>query len=371
MFGRTADQVRHQQVVATIAAPGQRHHSRALARGFIQPALQTPALVFIDDVAVVGVGGQIGIMSAHPSARFFDKGRVQRLGQQHIIGRNAGLAGVYPFAAHHPRHRLIQIGIFQNQRGRFAAQFQRERGEVGSRRLHHQAADGGGAGEKQMVKRQRGKSRSHIRAALHNGQLIGGKIVRHGIGQPAAERGRMLRGFYHGAVAGGKGADQRADAEKKRIIPRRNHAHHAHRLRHNAVFRRPERPRHRRLARPHPALAVAQRMADALERGHHFQQIGFVAAAPAEIGADGGLYGFAVRVQHIGKLLQTLLPQRPRHFDMAARSLVKQLETIGQIGRFHKHSLGGIWLMAASASAVMVRLGFTPRLAEILAPSIT
>ena len=96
-----------------------------------------------------------------------------------------------------------------------------------------------------------------------------------------------------------------------------------------------------------------------------------MAAAPAEIGAYGGLYGCAVRVEDSGKLLQTVLPERSRHVDMAARSLVKQVETIGQIGRFHKHSLGGIWLMAASASAVMVRLGFTPRLAEILAPSIT
>lgn len=74
-----------------------------------------------------------------------------------------------------------------------------------------------------MVKRQRGKSRSHIRAALHNGQLIGGK-GKQVASKSASQRrnaGAWLRGFYHGAVAGGKGADQRADAEKKRIIPRR------------------------------------------------------------------------------------------------------------------------------------------------------
>lgn len=76
-------------------------------------------------------------------------------------------------------------------------------------------------------------------------------------------------------------------ASLQRIVPRRDHADHAQRLRQQAVAARQEMHLRGHAARAHPATQVAQGMADAGAHHEQFSQPAFVRAAAAEVGIDG------------------------------------------------------------------------------------
>ncbi len=84
---------------------------------------------------------------------------------------------------------------------------------------HHLATHGSGAGEQQMVQRQRGHRCGHVRRALHHRHAIGREHAGQQIGQERAGARRVLRRLQQHVVAGGDGGGQRHQCQRDRVVP--------------------------------------------------------------------------------------------------------------------------------------------------------
>ena len=209
-----------------------------------------------------------------------------RARQQHVVRRDAGLSGVDQLAEHDALHCVFEARARADDRRRFAAQLQRHRSQVGRRRAHHVMADRGGAGEQQVVERQRGERLRHRGVTVHHDHLIGREVPRHLLGEQRREARSELAHLQHRAIAGHQRVDQRTDGQVQRVVPRHDDADHAARLRPQLGARGQEQQTGEAPPRLHPAPAVAERVTDRRQAGKDFQQVGFLGRALAEVGAD-------------------------------------------------------------------------------------
>ena len=108
------------------------------------------------------------------------------------------------------------------------------------RRQGHLAAYGGRAGKEQMVQRQGSQIGCGSGIALQHSQFVVGKMAWHQIGQQRAGMRRVFAGFDDDAVACCQRTDHRAQCQQQRVVPGRNHAHHAQRHRLHPGPRRPQ-----------------------------------------------------------------------------------------------------------------------------------
>ncbi|MNN09601.1 hypothetical protein D3C81_1224880 [compost metagenome] len=147
---------RHQQPLAVgarlIHLCQWNHRHAALAR-LRQIALQAPVLAFVDDPRVVVGIAEITIALAHLLLQRLHELTLAHAVDQHVIRRDAGLAGVEPLAGGQPRGGFVQREIAADDRRRLAAQFQRQRHQMLRRRRHYLAADRGGTGKHEVVQR--------------------------------------------------------------------------------------------------------------------------------------------------------------------------------------------------------------------------
>ena len=129
----------------------------------------------IDDGRKIGVGGKSRIEAPGCRRRAFRELLDLALGQQDVIGRNAGLAGVDQLAKDDARDRMIEIGAGTDDGWRFAAQLKRHRSQIVACRAHDVTTDGGRARKQQMVERQRGKRARDIGVAGDDQEIVGGE----------------------------------------------------------------------------------------------------------------------------------------------------------------------------------------------------
>ena len=275
----------------------QRVYARAGCLCIVAQRREALILAIGDDAGVLRVLLQLRIHPRHRLAGQRDEVRHARARQQHVVRRDAGLPGVEQLADHDAFHRVVQPRAGADDGRRLAAQLQRHRGEIGRGRAHHVVTDRGGAGEQQVVERQRRERLRHVRVAGHHPHFVGLEILRHLLGEQCREAWRELAHLHHRAVAGDQRVDQRADRQVQRIVPRHDDADHAARLRPQLGARRQEQPVGQAPARLHPAPAVGQRMADRREAGEELQQLGLFARATAEIGMDGLDHALAILAQ--------------------------------------------------------------------------
>ena len=222
----------------------------------------------------------------HLLAQCGDEGIAPGGRQQHVIGGDAGLPAVEPLAGGDARGSLLDRVIVGDQHRRLAAQFQRQRGQVGGGGGHHLAPDRGRAGEHQVVERQRRECRADLGTAGGNRDPIRREHLRQQAAQElGGARGVFGRLQVH-VVAGGDRGGQRDQRQIDRVVPRRDHAHHAQRHRPDLRACRQQPPAHADPLRAHPAAQVLAQVVDAVEHGHAIGDPRFVHRTVAEIGGN-------------------------------------------------------------------------------------
>ena len=133
-------------------------------------------------------------------------GEILHLGFRHqrIIRRDAGLAGIEQLAIGDALGGLAEIGGAVDDRGRFAAEFERDRREVASGGFRDQAADPGRAREDQMIERQRREGACDVVVDAGDEHLGGVEFGRDHFLQQRGEPRHQLARLDHHAVAGGE-----------------------------------------------------------------------------------------------------------------------------------------------------------------------
>ena len=130
----------------------------AFAHGVVEQTPDAAEVAGVDDAAVVGRGGEalaVGVVEPVGAfAEFLEERRFHRFLHEQVIGGDAGLTVVEKLA-------------------RFAAQFERDRGEVFGRRSHHDFSHGGTAGEVNVVEGQGEQFACHGGIAFEQGNLGG------------------------------------------------------------------------------------------------------------------------------------------------------------------------------------------------------
>ena len=147
-----------------------------------------------------------------------------------IIRCQTNLTGIQRFACHHPRRGFLHVRRFGHDDRRFAAQFQRYRHKVFSRRTHHMRCNGRRASKQKMVERHFREISTGFGATENDGDIFNIKIfLAQFFRQKRAMRG-IFRRLDDGAIASGKNAAHRPKAQIKREIPRHDIANAAQRL---------------------------------------------------------------------------------------------------------------------------------------------
>ena len=148
-------------------------------------------------------------------------------------GRRTDLALVEQPAADGAGHGLVDVGIFQQQHGVLAAQFEGEARHVLQRGDAHLLADGGGAGEGHLVhQRMRHQRRADLgtTADQHVEHPGGDAGFDRQLGQAqGSQRGFVSRLDDHGAAAGQR-RDDLPQGNHHREVPRHDARYHARRL---------------------------------------------------------------------------------------------------------------------------------------------
>jgi len=301
-------------------------------------------LPFVDDGGVVRVVGQCRVKTAKRLAVGLDETLDAIFRHQHVVRRHAGLPGVQGLAEGDAFGGVLEGHIGGNDRRRFAAQFQRDRGQMLGRRAHHMFTDAGGAGEQQMIEAQPGKCHADVGLAQHHAhQVFGEDLRQQGLEQFAGGRGRFAE-FEHHPVARGQRAHQWPDGQVQRVVPGHDHPDHAQRLVDDFGRGGLEGDAYSAAGRFHPATEVFARIVNAMQAGHQFGEQGFVGAAMAEVLADRIDQRLAFVAEHFAQGLEPLLALRGRRHRVggigAALGVEQALELIQCLGILRVGNVG-------------------------------
>ena len=215
-----------------------------------------------DDARVVAIGGERRIELRHRALHRRGKFVDARPGHERVIGRDARLTGVEELADSDHRHDLREIAAGVDDDRRLAAELERHRRQVLRGGLRDHPPDRCRAGEEQVIERQLDERPARRGIAGKDGNLVVaerlGDDPRHELGR---SRGHLRRLDHH-AVAGCERRDRRQHRQLIRVVPRRDDADHAERLRNQPVVSRSILDIRRDALRTHPAPQMAARMAD-------------------------------------------------------------------------------------------------------------
>ncbi|MNV41286.1 hypothetical protein D3C71_1329180 [compost metagenome] len=198
---------------------GQFDYRHAPRAGFIEIATQALVLAVVDDPGVIGGVAEIAIARLHLGLQLLHQLALAMAVDQHVVRRDAGLAGIEELAGGQARGRLLQRVVAADDGGGFTAQFEGQRGQVLGRGRHDLAADGGGAGEHQVVQRRAGQGAGEVSVALHDRHAIQGEDVGQQRLQEGTGAGRVLGRLEDHVVAGGDRGGQRNQGQVDRVVP--------------------------------------------------------------------------------------------------------------------------------------------------------
>ncbi len=113
---------------------------------------------------------------------------------EHVVGRDARLAGIEELAPRDSFRGHREVGVAADNRGALAAQFERDRGEVLGRGLHHNAGHPRVAGVDDVIETLREQLGGFCDAAANNGDRWFVECVEQ-FGEGLFGRGRKFRRF--------------------------------------------------------------------------------------------------------------------------------------------------------------------------------
>ena len=188
--------------------------------GLFQQSDQLAGVALVDESGIVRAGRGIAAVALHQQgATALLEGRQQAAGDEDMIGRHAGLAGIEEFAPEQQLGGGVQVGAGVDDRRRLAAQLQGHRGQVPGSGLHHQAAHGGGAGKEEVVEGQRQQCLGGGDVAFAKGHGVRGEGLGQQFAQHRIDRRGEFRGLEHHAVASRQGRHQGAEQGGDRVVP--------------------------------------------------------------------------------------------------------------------------------------------------------
>ena len=150
----------------------------------------------------------------------------RRVGQ-HIVRRDADLAGVDQLGPGDALGGDVDVGVGCDDHRALAAQFQGDRGQVRRRALVDLAADLGAAGEAQPVEALRDELLADRAVALDHRDRLVVQIARHQLGHQRRRRRGDLGWLEHHGVSGGDRADSRPERQREREVPGADDQHRA------------------------------------------------------------------------------------------------------------------------------------------------
>ena len=261
---------------STLAVLFERHDAALAVARLSQQGFQAVEVPQRDDAGAVRSARIVRRRLRHEAARVVDEGVQVRARNHAVIDRDAHLAALDHLRADHRSHVRGRDRAGRQQRGTFAAEFQRDRGEVPGGLRHHQPSHLRAAGVEQVVPRHRGEGTRQRQAAGHHMDEVGVKGVRHHVGQQRGAGGRVLAGLHDDPVPGGEHLDHRPHGQVEREIPRHDVADHALRLALHVGARGAMQPRIR--VTGHGAASIRfkmlQHVAGAAHHTQHFDQVG-------------------------------------------------------------------------------------------------
>src|SRR5207245_567266 len=113
---------------------------------------------------------------------------------------------------------FLEVGAGVDDGRRLAAQLEGDAGQVLGGGGHHHLADGGRAGEEDVVERQLEQGGGDLDVALEDGDLVLVEQLAHDLDHQRRQVRRHLRRLEDGGVAGGDGRDQRAEGQVHRVV---------------------------------------------------------------------------------------------------------------------------------------------------------
>ena len=147
----------------------------------------------------------------------------------HVVGADAGLAGVGPLGEGDPAGGELEVGVLVDDDRRLAAELQRDRRQVLGRGLGDDPPDRAVAGVEDVVPallEQRGGLGD---AALDHDDRLRVDVPREQPGQRGGGLRRHLGGLADHGVARRERRHQRGEQQVDRVVPRRDDQHHAQR----------------------------------------------------------------------------------------------------------------------------------------------
>jgi hypothetical protein len=206
-----------------------------------------------------------------------------------------------------------------------------------------------------MIERQRGKGFCDLVVDPGHQHFASVELLRDHLGQQRGEPRHQLARLDHDAVARRKGCHCRRQGQLQRIIPRRDDADHAERLRDQAVFGGRKLQRGGDALRRHPSLQMFGGVLDLTQHQHGLGDRGLDRAAMAEIRRDRLLEPRLILRNRRPQPLQPVEPKFERRCGLAARQL--ELAVKGLLQGVLPGLFAG-WSMTFSRSYLAAKLRF-------------
>ena len=301
-------------------------------------------MLFIDDAGIIWAGQRI---VAEEGGDFFFQRRCQRVlyraVHQHVIGRDAGLAGVEELAESQPSGRQGDVGALIHDTRAFAAQLQADRRQMLRGLFHHQLAHGYAAGEKDVIEGLLQQRPVFLPAALHHGDVFRRKAIGHEIGDELRGAGRVGGGLDDRAVSRGQGADQGLQAELEGIIPGCHDQNGAVRFLEDKAPGRELGHRRGYMAGSGPADEMFFHIPQLLQHHAGFGHIAFKGGF-AQIRLQGVGYGALPLGDHPAQPAQGLPAAVHRQSGPGGKISVLICQQVGDIHGHVPFRCGGLWL---------------------------
>ena len=128
------------------------------------------------------------------------------------------------------RAATVEVGVGGDDHRALAAELERDRRQRGCGGGQDLAADLGATGEQHVVESLCQQRLGRLTVSLDDDHRLGVDVSRQQVGQQGRNRRRQLGRLDDGAVAGRDRADERAEREVERVVPRADDEHDAERL---------------------------------------------------------------------------------------------------------------------------------------------
>ncbi len=182
-------------------------------------------------MSVASSAGSPTLQARHHRGQRVDELVVTAFADQDAGLRDAGLAVVHQAGRFQPGHRLVDVGVVEDDRRRLAAQFQAHPLELLSAQRGDPAPDGTGTGERDLVHTGMAHQRlADVRSAgQHRHHAFGQADLLDHLGQPQSVQRCFGCGLDDDRAAGDQGGDQLGHDQELRDVPWHDRADHTHR----------------------------------------------------------------------------------------------------------------------------------------------